>query len=419
MFNQKFNQNYQTPNQNQTSDQELSQKFSQNQTPDQKFNQKFNKKLNENRIAVISSGNGGQTMAAYFANMGYSVSLYVREEERATMFPKDKVFRLRGLVRGDPVVDLISHDMKTVTTNAHLIMVTTPAQYHHIIAREMASCLEDGQIIILNPGRSFGTYVFEKMLSQYNCQAKVIIAETDTFVFACRCEKVAEPYIHGFKKRLNVAAHKKNDTPTVAKVLSLKFPNIVRPVASTVYTSFSNIGLVFHPLPFLLNITRAERRERFFIYAEGITPLVADMLERLDAERVAVARAFGADVLPAFDWLKEHYGAEGGSLYERIQNTEAYMKIIAPVDLYSRYIFEDIPTGLVPISFAGKAIGCATPVIDSAIAWAGSIYGMDFRKDGRNDEMIDFGALITPPTYYPAPGFTPESSTEATPERSF
>lgn len=346
-----------------------------------------------NKIAVISSGNGGQSMAAYFANMGFSVSLYAREQERVAMFPKDRVFKLRGVAEGNPVVDFISSVMRDVIEDAHLIMVTTPTQYHEVVAREMADCLQDGQIIVLNPGRTFGTYIFKKTLDDHGCGKDIVIAEAETFVFACRCARVAEPVIHGIKEHVRVAAHDPAQTALTVDALQKVFPDIMEPAPSTLHTSFSNIGMVFHPLPILLNITRVEAQEKFLYYKQGISPLVANILDRMDNERVEVANAYGIDVPSAYEWLGIHYGSEGDTLYERIQNTPAYANIYAPTDIDTRYIYEDMLTGCVPMYYAGQAIGVDTPIINSAILWASTVYGTDFIHNGRNEHKIDFAQL--------------------------
>jgi opine dehydrogenase len=349
--------------------------------------------LDKKKIAVISSGNGGQTMAAYLAHMGFSVSLYVREEARADMFPADGVFHLRGMVEANPVVRLVSCNMAEVIRDAHLIMVTTPSQYHPVVAREMCGCLEDGQIIVLNPGRTFGSHVFLQTLRQHGYTHGAVVAEAETFVFACRCLRVAEPHIHGIKRHVRVAAHNPQDTAGVTAVMQALFPGIVEPAVSTLQTGFSNIGMIFHPLPILLNITRVEMREKFLFYLQGISPLVANILERMDRERMAVAKAFGVSVQSAYDWLLSHYGAEGDTLYERIQNNPAYAHIYAPVDIDTRYIYEDILTGCVPMHCAGVSAGVETPVIKSSILWASTIYGSDFIQNGRNDRLLDFGQI--------------------------
>ena len=334
-------------------------------------------------------------MAAYFANIGYSSSLYAREPERVEMFPKNRVFNLKGIVEGNPVVDLISCSMRDVIADAHLIMVTTPAQYHHNVAADMAPFLQDGQIIVLNPGRTFGTYVFKKVLESNGCTKDIIIAEAETFVFACRCTRVAQPYIHGMKKKVMIAAHNPTDTNEVVNVLEPIFPGIFRPAPSVMFTSFSNIGMIFHPLPILLNITRVEAQEKFYFYTQGISPLVANIIERLDRERVDVANMYGVKVLSAFDWINEHYGSVGDTLYERIQNTSAYSKITAPVDIDTRYIYEDILTGCVPMYYAARTVGLELPVTNSIILWASTIYSSDFKQHGRGPNVINFDELVS------------------------
>ncbi|MCK5567598.1 MAG: NAD/NADP octopine/nopaline dehydrogenase family protein, partial [Actinomycetia bacterium] len=49
-----------------------------------------------------------------------------------------------------------------------------------------------------------------------------------------------------------------------------------------------------------------------------------------------------------------------------------------------RYITEDVPMSLVPISEFGRHLDVSTPVMDSLIHIADSIFKKDFRKIGRN-----------------------------------
>src|SRR4029434_2280799 len=51
-------------------------------------------------------------------------------------------------------------------------------------------------------------------------------------------------------------------------------------------------------------------------YAEGYTPSLVTLLEALDAERLAVAKAYGAQVPGIHQWLLSTYGLGGDSLRE-------------------------------------------------------------------------------------------------------
>jgi opine dehydrogenase len=346
--------------------------------------------MSENRkIAVISTGSGGQALAAYFALRGFDVALYARDRERVDMFA-DKRFVLSGEAQGTASVGLISRDMEEVVSGAYLIMVTTPAQYHHVVGAAMAPHLADGQTVILNPGRTFGTYAFEKTIRENGCVADIALGETDTFVFTCRSTVIGRPVIYKIKNTVHVAAHSGyGTTQRLTELLSEHFKSIV-PAKSVLHTGFSNIGMIFHPIPILMNITRVEAKEDFLFYIDGISPLVAGILEKMDEERVAVARAFGAAVPDARGWLRECYGSRGGSLYEMIQGTDAYKNVLAPTDIDTRYVFEDIRTGCVPVSCAGAYAGVKTEALDTVIRWASLLYDTDLHADGRNGERLDF-----------------------------
>ena len=344
------------------------------------------------KIAVISSGNGGQSMAAYFAYLGYRVALYARETERVDMF-SDFKFTITGEVNAEVEVELISSDMGEVVKDAQLIMVTTPAQYHPIVARAMAPHLVDGQAVVLNPGRTFGTTAFSKVLSECGFRADIMLGETDTFTFTCRCPELRKPQIYKIKDAVRLAAH---DSTYSGRLLTLlhEIFGMYSLAENILYTGFSNVGMIFHPMPILMNITRVEAKEEFKFYVEGITPLVASLLEKMDLERVAVANAYGVAIPTARRWLEDCYGSRGSSLYEQIQNTEAYKTVVAPIDLDTRYINEDILTGCVPTSCAGKAAGIQTETLDTLIKWASALYGRDFRAEGRNENLIDFESYL-------------------------
>jgi len=344
------------------------------------------------KIAVISSGNGGQSMAAYFKHLGYTVALYAREAKRVDMFPDNRLI-LSGVVEAEVDIDLISADMGEVVNGAQLIMVTTPAQYHPIVARAMALHLMDGQAVVLNPGRSFGTLAFSRVLTECGCRADIMLGETDSFTFTCRCAELQKPCIYKIKDAIRLGTHDSSYAQRLLELTQEIFP-MYSLAESILYTAFANIGMIFHPLPTLMNITRIEAKEKYKYYMQCISPLVAGILERADLERVAVANAYGVAVPSARQWLAECYGSRGFSLYEQIQNTDAYNEVFAPTDMFTRYIFEDIPTGCVPISCAGKVAGVKTEIIDTIISQASIIFGRDFRAEGRNENLIDFESFL-------------------------
>lgn len=156
-------------------------------------------------------------------------------------------------------------------------------------------------------------------------------------------------------------------------------------------TSIGNVGLVLHCAPLLLNTGWTENESNIYkYYYEGITPIIGKLIDKIDQERVSVARALGLEIETARDWFKRTYHIEEETLYECIQNNEAYQTIDAPRSLEHRYIYEDIPCGLVPLEAVGKHLGLEMNTTRLIIDLASSLLDVDFRKIGRNlDDLVD------------------------------
>ena len=66
-----------------------------------------------------------------------------------------------------------------------------------------------------------------------------------------------------------------------------------------------------------------------------------------------------------------------------IISNPTYRDILAPTTINHRYVWEDIPTGLVPMSSFGKNLGILTPTIDYFIEQGSKLLNIDFRSEGR------------------------------------
>lgn len=343
-------------------------------------------------IAVIGAGNGGQAMAAYLALKGSKVNLYNRSSDRLEAVKELGGINLSGLCKGFGKLNIITNRIDVAIEDVDLIMVVTPAVAHRSLARKMAPYLRDGQIIILNPGRTGGAIEFYNGLMKNNCQAEVAIAETQTFLFASRVIGPAEVRIYGMKEKVFIASFPSKKIWKFIDQLNQVIPQFV-PVENVLKTSLDNIGAIFHPAPTLLNMAWIESPEVFNFYKQGISPSICRILEEMDYERMEVAYAFGLDPLSAKEWLRLSYGIKGKTLYELIQNNRQYQGILAPGTINHRYIFEDVPMSLVPIASLARVCNIETPTIDMVINMANIVYQKDFWAEGRTVKTLGLEGL--------------------------
>jgi opine dehydrogenase len=113
----------------------------------------------------------------------------------------------------------------------------------------------------------------------------------------------------------------------------------------------------------------------------------------MDEERINIARKFSLDSATLLEWLTEVYDAKGNTLCECLKSIDTYDAVTCAANLNHRYIHEDIPTGLVPISDIGRLVGVKTPAIDSIISMADQICNQDFRSIGRSVESLGLSGM--------------------------
>lgn len=333
-------------------------------------------------VFVCGAGHQGLSMAAHLALNGIKVNLYNRTFSHIREIASTGKIHCSGIVNGDAEINKISSDISEVISD--FVMVTTPSSAHRDIARTIAPYVHKDMFIILNPGRTFGAVDFAEELKKNNVKEMPHIAETQTIVYTCRRTSADSTCILALKNDVKIASIKGNDIDEIMSAM----PDCLKPyfnsVDSTALTSLSNVGMVLHCAPVMMNVGWIESdKVDFKYYYDGISKSVAHFLEKIDAERCAVASALGYKIETLVEWFKRTYGVHGNTIFECIRNNDAYKAIDAPPTLNTRYIFEDIPNGLVPIEAIGAELGVNTKNITTIIDLASSVMDTDYRAIGR------------------------------------
>jgi opine dehydrogenase len=347
------------------------------------------------RFTVVGAGHGGKAMAADLATRGFTVNLYNRTAERINDIA------LRGEIEVEYEdgsrhlgrMAVVTSDIAEALDGTDIVMVVIPASGHRDIAYRCAPHLQDGQIVVLNPGRTGGALELHQILNREGCAADVIVAEAGTFLFASRSTGPTQARIFRRKNAVPLAALPAIRTGHVLESVCEAYPQFI-PAPNVLHTSLDNMGAIFHPALTLLNAGWIERTMGDFqFYIDGVTQSTARMLQVLDRERVTVAAAVGVRARSALRWLKDAYSAEGETLHEAIQANPGYQGIGAPRNLRHRYIFEDVPFSLVPLASLGKQFGVHTWAIDAMIRLACIVHRTNYYERGRTVEDMGLKGL--------------------------
>ena len=346
---------------------------------------------NTTRFTVVGAGHGGKTMAAHLALMGFPTTLYNRTAANIAPIKMRGGIELdssEGAPRGFGELALVTPDIDEALAEADVIMVVVPSTAHADLARVAAPHLRDGQIVVLNPGRTCGAIEFSKALSDSSCEADVTVAEAETLIYACRSDGPAQARIFRIKEAVPLAALPATRTAKVLEALAPAYPQFIDGV-NVLHTGLDNIGAIFHPALALLNAGRIESGGADFqFYIDGVTPSVGRVLEVLDRERVTVASALGIRARTSLEWLHMAYNATGADIHEAIHNQPGYYGIMAPTTLSHRYFTEDIPMSLVPIAALGSRYGVSVRGMQSIIRLCSIIHRTDYWSRGRTLDKL-------------------------------
>jgi len=346
-------------------------------------------------VAIIGAGIGGVYLAAELGLLGCRLRLADRDDSRLADIRGHAGLDVEP--RGFIPIERVTTGLAEAVEGADVIAVCTGGTHQKGVARGLAPLLRDGQTILLIQGNTGGALVFRRALDAAGCRAAVDIAEMDNYPYSCW--RVAPTHIRPIvrKKFLQIAAFPGNRIDPVFARLSPLFPHAV--AAPTIAaTGFTNANAMLHVANCVANAGKIDRGEGYKFYAEGVTPAVARLYRAINAERVAVAAALGAEVPTLEDWFERTYGVRGATLSDTCQllttNRDGpYQATGTPSAWTHKYIAEDVPVGLIPMRALGAAAGVPTPQIDAVITLAQTLSGSDFAADARTLDRMGLAGM--------------------------
>lgn len=351
-------------------------------------------------VAVLGGGHAGFAHAADLSVRGFEVRLceVPQLEENIVAIKQRGGIDCRpdpstGLEGGFGQLALITTDAAAAIDGADVIFLVVPAFAQRAFAEQIAPHVKPEQIVVLSPANFGGAVTFAAALKEFGCSTLPVLCEAQSMIYACRKASDEAVQIFGYKHGLQVAVFPAHQTESIIPTLRKIFPEL-ESAPSILYTWLSNPNAIGHPPVTILNAGWLEQTQGgFLFYVEGMSPSVVRVMEKLDAERLAVGEALGLDLMPHAMMAKTWYGHQGyqGSTYRDKERNPVYASIKAETSLNSRYLTEDVPYGLVPLEDMGRLAGVEMPICSSLINLANGLLESDFRKTGQTLANIGLG----------------------------
>jgi opine dehydrogenase len=312
-------------------------------------------------VAIIGAGIGGLYLVAELGIAGFKLRLHDIDDSRLSEIQARGGVDVEGERGGFAAVERTTTNLPSAVDGAGVIIVVTGGNTQAVVARSLAPLLRDGQVILLIQGNTGGALIVRRTLDDAGCRADIDVAEMDNYPYSCwrTSPTRIRPIVK--KRWLQIATCPGNRIGAVFPRVSPLFAEAVA-APNILYTGFTNANAMLHVANCVANAGRIESGSSYKFYAEGVTPAVAQLYEAINAERVAVAAALGASVPSLADWFDRVYGVREATLVETCQrltyNSDGpYQATGTPKSLDHKFITEDVPTGLIPMSRLGQSSG--------------------------------------------------------------
>ncbi len=255
----------------------------------------------------------------------------------------------------------------------------------------------DQTVIVSSMGSLSSLYLFERAQS---LGLNLRVASFGTTVLTARRQHAGQVNVTTKRSVVPMSCLPSGDLPKALGICELLFGDVFAPEDHSLVTTLANSNPISHVPLALFNWTRIERAEAWpqFHY---MTPHVCSVIEKLDAERMGVANAFGTNVASvsqhlsrSFDITEPTLAGIAAELHKRRGGPAG------PKDIQTRYLSEDVPFGLVFLRALADIAQIPVPVTNALIDMSNLVLGVNFYADndlipalGLSSESVD-GLLV-------------------------
>ncbi|KAL4919452.1 NAD/NADP octopine/nopaline dehydrogenase [Aspergillus aurantiobrunneus] len=343
-------------------------------------------------VTVIGAGPCGCAFAADLASRGKSVLLYGHPDHRGALPMIEKNDGWLS-ANGDDVSGKFqiktTSDLYLATRHSSFLVSTVPSYGQDTILRTLSQFDLRNHTLIIN----VGNFSYLAARQKVNCHA---IMETDISPYAVRITGDTV-FVKGVKKALTIWAeppttqanrHSQQAELTLRRQVESIFSQRLVWCQNLLQVGLNNINPVVHCPAALMNAGWIESTKGdFYFYAQGMSPSVAKVTEKIDQERLAIGRAYGfSDLVDITTYMNRNYqhDREFADYHDFAVGSVIHNKTkSSPTSLKHRYLLEDILFCMVPWYELGTKAGLALPTMGALIEMASVVSGFDYFEHGR------------------------------------
>ncbi|MGV8938277.1 MAG: NAD/NADP octopine/nopaline dehydrogenase family protein [Allorhizobium sp.] len=306
------------------------------------------------RIGILGAGSIAFGMAAFLARAGHEPVLWSpsgahgRELQNAPLTATGSI-EFSGKVA-------VAGDCSQAVAGTDAVILALPANGHRLAFDAALPHLKPGQPVIVSSHSSFGALYLSRRLAERGVSLPIIVWGT-TLLTARQQPDGKSVIVNTVRQKVDIATVPKSAIGEGKALCTELFGDRFVERDGLLAIALSNLNPQNHLGIAMLNLTRMEKGEAWG-QGEHVTPAVGQLIEALDAERLRIAESFGLSVKTVREHFSQSFHVPMGTVSEMNQQMHGEGRGgMGPSSADSRYIYEDVPFGLVPTSLLGRISG--------------------------------------------------------------
>ncbi len=336
------------------------------------------------RVGIAGAGSISLGTAAFLSKNGHIPTIWSPSGKGTKGLKQDII--VKGVL--DFKFDCkIAESAKDLINNNEIIIIAIPGYGHKVVMDEISLYIQEHQHIIISSHLSLGAIYLSELLNKKNI--KIPITAWGSTIVTGRRIKENVVKINTIRESIDLCTVPECYSDFALDFCQKLFGKRFKIRDGLLAISLSNLNPQNHLGIALGNITRMENGE---VWSQGknVTPKIGSLLEKLDLERLMIAKELGVRVKTIFDHFHLSFHIPKASIYEMNQNMHKKGNGgIGPNTAESRYVIEDIPYGVQFTIFLGRLVNKPAFLHESGLAIFSAMYSRNFAKENELLNALD------------------------------
>ncbi|MGY3439890.1 NAD/NADP octopine/nopaline dehydrogenase family protein [Marinovum sp. KMM 9879] len=283
----------------------------------------------------------------------------------------------------------IADSAERLARDNDVLILALPGYGHKSVLDALAPHIEARHQVIISSHASLGAVYLAQLLAARGLS--VPVTAWGTTICTGRRQSGTLVKVNTVRSKVDLCTVPQERSDEALALCRTLFGDRFQPRDGLLAISLSNLNPQNHMGIALGNITRMERGEEWS-QGQNVTPTVGRLLEELDLERLAIARALGLEVKTIFEHFHLSFHVPVASISEMNQQMHAQGNGgTGPATADSRYVTEDVPYGLVLTAALGRLTGQTAKLHEAGIQIFSAMYGCDFEAENEILHALDLG----------------------------